>query len=363
MKIKIAENIRSFRKEHSLTQEQLAEALGVTVGAVYKWEAGLSTPEIKLIMELADLFEISVDVLLGYEQQDGKVQAVAERIEQYRDEKNFEQAVAEAEKALKKYPNNFQVVYQSAVMYQLKFVEDKEEKSLERSTELFRHAVTLLYQNTDENISEVIILNNIAENYLMLGKIEQGLESLKQNNVCGINNSLIGLTYATLLRQPKEAKPYLVKALADNIKSLLQTVIGLANMYSELDDEMGMDAILWLRGLLDSLKISRTEVTFTDKITAVLVAQCAVWEASMGHFEQAKMYIEEAYKLAMQFDASPVYNMQGIKFFEGEEVEAVAYDDMGKTAMEAVGNVLGEGGADAEAYRYVQERWEEMRNE
>ena len=56
MKIKLAENIKSLRKSHSLTQEQLAETLGVTVGAVYKWEAGLSTPEIKLIMEIADLF-------------------------------------------------------------------------------------------------------------------------------------------------------------------------------------------------------------------------------------------------------------------------------------------------------------------
>ena len=40
MKLKIAENIRMLRREHALTQEQLAEVLGVTVGAVYKWEAG-----------------------------------------------------------------------------------------------------------------------------------------------------------------------------------------------------------------------------------------------------------------------------------------------------------------------------------
>ena len=42
MEIKLAESIRTFRKERSLTQEQLAEVLGVTVGAVYKWAAGVS---------------------------------------------------------------------------------------------------------------------------------------------------------------------------------------------------------------------------------------------------------------------------------------------------------------------------------
>ena len=53
MEIKLAENIRSFRKQRSMTQEQLAEVLGVTVGAVYKWEARLSSPELSLIMEMA----------------------------------------------------------------------------------------------------------------------------------------------------------------------------------------------------------------------------------------------------------------------------------------------------------------------
>ena len=39
MAIRLAENIRAFRKARGLTQEQLSEVLGVTVGAVYKWEA------------------------------------------------------------------------------------------------------------------------------------------------------------------------------------------------------------------------------------------------------------------------------------------------------------------------------------
>lgn len=61
-----AENIRSLRKERSLTQEQLAKVLGVNVGAVYKWEAKMSLPVLPLIMEMADFFDTSVDVLLGY---------------------------------------------------------------------------------------------------------------------------------------------------------------------------------------------------------------------------------------------------------------------------------------------------------
>ena len=42
MEIKLSELISSCRKERGWTQEQLAEALGVTVGAVYKWENGVS---------------------------------------------------------------------------------------------------------------------------------------------------------------------------------------------------------------------------------------------------------------------------------------------------------------------------------
>ena len=67
MLVNIGENIRRLRKQRSLTQENLAEALGVTVGAISKWELGSSSPDVQFIAEMADFFETSIDVLFGYE--------------------------------------------------------------------------------------------------------------------------------------------------------------------------------------------------------------------------------------------------------------------------------------------------------
>lgn len=64
MDLSLAENIRTYRKQRHLTQEQLAEVLGVTTGAVYKWEAGISFPELSLIVELADFFDVSLNAFL-----------------------------------------------------------------------------------------------------------------------------------------------------------------------------------------------------------------------------------------------------------------------------------------------------------
>ena len=53
------------RKKRGLTQEELAEQLGVSSAAVSKWERGISTPEVSMVCKMADCFEISVDELLG----------------------------------------------------------------------------------------------------------------------------------------------------------------------------------------------------------------------------------------------------------------------------------------------------------
>lgn len=362
MKVKISENIRKFRKEHALTQEQLAEALGVTVGAVYKWEAGLSMPEIKLLMELADLFEVSVDVLLGYEQQSKTLDALASRIEALRDAREFEEAVSEVQKALKKYPNNFKVVYQSAILYQVKYLDNREERDRDKSTELFHRAISLLYQNTDSNISEVTILNSVADNYLMAGEIEQALEILKKNNVCGVNNARIGLTYANGLEMPKEAKTYLIEAFEASLKNILNATIGLSGAYHRLNqNDRAMKALVWLNDFIDCIKTEKENITYADRLKAVIMIQCAYLETCEHNYQNAAEYTKHAYTIAKKFDASPVYNLHGIIFCEEEDETGVAFDDLGKTAMEAVERVAY--AEDSEAYLYIRKILGELKNE
>lgn len=362
MKIRIAENIRNLRKEHAFTQEQMAEALGVTVGAVYKWEAGLSMPEIKLIMEIADLFEVSVDMLLGYVQQSGNVENRIQRMKQCIVEKDFEEGVSESEKALKKYPNNFDVVYASAMMYMLKFSEDKCEESMIKSNHLFEKAISLLYQHTDKRINEQTIMNHIASNYLAAGKTEQGLEILKQNNICSINSSHIGYIYAVERKNLEDAKPYLFSSLAGILNQMLLTVVGRAFGYAQARDEKCVSTALWLADFFDSLKEESGDIIFLDKLKAILLAQCAVWKKSFGHPDEAREYITMAYELAKQFDETPVYTMHGVKFFDGMESEGVSFDGIGKTAMEAVEKFVFDKKNDFDAQKQVKEQWEELKN-
>lgn len=67
--MKIGEVIRKHRKERHLTQEELAEYLGVTSSAVNKWENGYSLPDITLLSPIARVFGISTDTLLSYKEE------------------------------------------------------------------------------------------------------------------------------------------------------------------------------------------------------------------------------------------------------------------------------------------------------
>lgn len=62
----LAGNISRYRKDLGLTQEALADKLGITFQAVSKWETGQTLPDTALLPRLAQILNVSVDKLLGY---------------------------------------------------------------------------------------------------------------------------------------------------------------------------------------------------------------------------------------------------------------------------------------------------------
>lgn len=65
--IKIAENIRFFRKQAGLTQEELAARFGSRKTLISNYEIGRNMPDIETLWELADIFDITIDELVGRE--------------------------------------------------------------------------------------------------------------------------------------------------------------------------------------------------------------------------------------------------------------------------------------------------------
>lgn len=61
----VAEKIKYLREKNNLTQSALAKKLNVTRSSVNAWEMGISVPSTALIVDLAKLFQVSTDYLLG----------------------------------------------------------------------------------------------------------------------------------------------------------------------------------------------------------------------------------------------------------------------------------------------------------
>ena len=61
----VADRIKIIREQNGYTQAELAKQLGITRSSVNAWEQGISVPSTQYVVELAELFKVSADYLLG----------------------------------------------------------------------------------------------------------------------------------------------------------------------------------------------------------------------------------------------------------------------------------------------------------
>ncbi len=70
--LNLAENLIRLRREKEVTQEEVANFIGVTKASVSKWETKQSLPDILLLPVIASYYGVTVDELLGYKPQRGR---------------------------------------------------------------------------------------------------------------------------------------------------------------------------------------------------------------------------------------------------------------------------------------------------
>ena len=86
---KIGSFLRELRKEQRITQEDLAEKLNVSSRTISRWETGSNMPDISLLIEIADFFDVSIPEIINGERKSEKmneeVKEVAEKLSDYAD--------------------------------------------------------------------------------------------------------------------------------------------------------------------------------------------------------------------------------------------------------------------------------------
>lgn len=114
----IGEQIKYYRQEKHVKQDELAEYLGVSFQAVSKWETGASTPDISLLPKLAMFFGISIDELfeMPYEEQMERIENMFWH-EARINEKTFDKAVSFLEKVLRDNPKDTRALSNMAYLY------------------------------------------------------------------------------------------------------------------------------------------------------------------------------------------------------------------------------------------------------
>lgn len=182
--ITIAENLLKLRHNRKITQDELANFLGITKASVSKWETNQSFPDIMLLPQIATYFDVSIDDLLGY-----KPQLSPEQIRKKYQclttdfvELPFEEAFEKSKALVKEYYSCYPFLLQIGVLWFNHFMFAKEQKRqmkiLECIKELCEH---ISKECTNVGVcSDASILKAMV--YLQMGKAKEVIDILEPIN-------------------------------------------------------------------------------------------------------------------------------------------------------------------------------------
>ncbi len=221
--MKLGRNILCLRRERGITQDELAEYLGVSKSAVSKWETGNSYPDILLLPQLASLFNISVDQLIGYEPQLTKeaIRKIYQELAEALTGENKAEALEKSREYVKKYYSCFPFLLQVAVLY-------LNNCDLQADAVLQEETLELCRRVAEESRDAALIHDAVyveAYVYLMTGRAAEALNVLGEDILPMAQDAeLIAASYQ-LLGNPDRAKEIFLITAYQHLVFLIQDLI------------------------------------------------------------------------------------------------------------------------------------------
>ena len=167
--LKIGEKIKELRKKLNVTQEKLAEYLGVTAQAVSRWESGICYPDVEIFPAIANFFNITLDELFEADKKAEKLKQIKAEIYK-KDVRGYTvEAIKLCRNALKEFPNNYEIM--STLIGLLNAKENQSEM-----IELCDRILT----DCDDNYIKLCTLRDLTGIYKNTGNYEKAKETTEK---------------------------------------------------------------------------------------------------------------------------------------------------------------------------------------
>jgi Predicted transcriptional regulators len=181
----IGETIKRLRKQKDMTQEQLAQYLNISPQAISRWEMNSTLPDITLVPMLANIFNVTTDMLLGVDidAKEKKIDATINEAYNYACRKQYDEADKLLRAALKEYPNSYDLMESFASILSLNLScngekQNDEEKKLIRE-EIITLSEKILAECTDDKL-RYLSIQRLCSIYAFMGENEKAASFAKK---------------------------------------------------------------------------------------------------------------------------------------------------------------------------------------
>ncbi len=338
-KIKIGEKIRLLRKKNDVTQDKLADYLGVTPQAVSRWESGVCYPDMNALPSIADYFSVSMDELLCYTgvQKATKVKEYLAEVEHLLDRDKIPEALELLRRAMAEIPSDHSLQLETAGVLSLyagmlsesgagERVEAAITAVLSEAVSLCRH---ILEDCTDDSLRDET-KKTLCDIYAhQMGDIAQAVEIADQLHGMSVSREIIRATMLTGDIAFEQAQQNLI-LFADNIWWHLYNLACVPDIAGDRYTTAEKIAILRKGISLFTVIFDDEPLFYADRL-ANSYRQLAMLYLASGHAAEAMDCFEKMADWAIRYDERP-----DAATYSSVIINHVAYDKENDTEAKGI---------------------------